>query len=371
VACNEFDGQVVRRDSRVNDLLDEFVCVRLIQANAMDLGLFQFDYDLTFAAFFLNADKTIYGRFGSRSDSKDPEKDLSMEGFRKALEGALELHKQYPANAASLRGKTGPAPRFAVPEEYPSLKGKYRPTLDYAGRVAQSCIHCHQVGEAERHIFRSAGQPFPATIFFPWPSPEVIGLSLDPKERARVRAVTNNSPAALAGLRVGDEIVSMKGQPILSIADVQWVLHQSEAPAMIEAQVRRGRRTVPLTLSLPKAWREQSDISWRVSTWDLRRIATGGLVLENATVEERRKAGLGQNALGLRVQHVGQYGEHAAAKRAGFQPGDLIVRFDGRESIMTESALIAHVISNKRRGESVPVTVLRNGREVGLMLPIQ
>src|SRR5262245_14770181 len=116
--------------------MDKFVCVRLVQANAMDLSLFQFDYDLTFAAFFMNADRTIYGRFGSRSSQKDPTRDISMEGFGKALAAALELHAKYPANKASLSGKMGSAPAFKAPEDYPSLKGKYQPTLDYEGKVA-------------------------------------------------------------------------------------------------------------------------------------------------------------------------------------------------------------------------------------------
>ena len=51
--------------------MDEFVCVRLVQANALDLTLFQFDYDLTFAVFFMNTDRTIYGRYGTRSERKD------------------------------------------------------------------------------------------------------------------------------------------------------------------------------------------------------------------------------------------------------------------------------------------------------------
>ena len=83
-----FDEQVVRRDPRVADLMDKFVCVRMVQGNGMDLTLFQFDYDLTFAAFFMNADRTIYGRFGSRSNQKDPAKDISMEGFGKATANA-------------------------------------------------------------------------------------------------------------------------------------------------------------------------------------------------------------------------------------------------------------------------------------------
>ena len=104
--------------------MDKFVCVRLVQANALDLALFQFDYDLTFAVFFLNADKTIYGRFGSRSDRKDAAKDISLDGFRKALTAALDLHKHYPANKASLAGKQPRSSRFKTPEDFPSLTGK-------------------------------------------------------------------------------------------------------------------------------------------------------------------------------------------------------------------------------------------------------
>src|SRR5437867_8730996 len=118
-----FDEQVVRRDPKVADLMDQFVCVRLVQANAMDLSLFQFDYDLTFAAFFMNADGTIYGRYGSRSERKDAAKDISLEGFRQGLAAALALHKKYPANKASVNGKQGRPPRFKTPEEYTSLRG--------------------------------------------------------------------------------------------------------------------------------------------------------------------------------------------------------------------------------------------------------
>ncbi len=88
----------------IKDVLNKFVTVRLVQANAMDLTLFKFDFDLTFAAFFLNADGTIYGRFGTRSDEAAM-RDISMEGLRKALQGALELHEAYPANKGALVAK--------------------------------------------------------------------------------------------------------------------------------------------------------------------------------------------------------------------------------------------------------------------------
>src|SRR5437667_12247809 len=114
-----FDEQVVRRDPRVADLMDKFVCVRMVQGNGMDLTLFQFDYDLTFAAFFMNADRTIYGRFGSRSDRKDATKDISMEAFREALAAAFDLHEHFPANKAVLAGKQPRPNRFKSPDEFP------------------------------------------------------------------------------------------------------------------------------------------------------------------------------------------------------------------------------------------------------------
>src|ERR1043166_4014771 len=134
--------------------MDRFVCVRLVQGNALDLSLFQFDYDLTFAAFFMNADRTIYGRFGSRSEREDATRDLSIDGFRKALAAALELHKHYPANKASLAGKQPKPARFKTPDEFPLLHGRFQAKLDYEGKLVQSCMHCHQVREAERHFYR-------------------------------------------------------------------------------------------------------------------------------------------------------------------------------------------------------------------------
>lgn len=43
------------------------MCVRLLQMNGVDLKRFQFDYDQTWCAFFMNADGTIYGRYGTRA----------------------------------------------------------------------------------------------------------------------------------------------------------------------------------------------------------------------------------------------------------------------------------------------------------------
>ena len=84
-ACQEFDDDVARRDPIIRDLLDEFVCVRIVQANTIDLTHFQHDFDQSFAAYLMNPDLTIYGRFGTRSERPEYE-DVSLEGLRKAME---------------------------------------------------------------------------------------------------------------------------------------------------------------------------------------------------------------------------------------------------------------------------------------------
>lgn len=366
-----FDEQVVRRDARLREVMEKFVCVRLIQANGLDLSLFQFDFDLTFAAFFLNADRTIYGRFGSRSTRAEAAGEISLEGFRKAMEGALDLHRAFPANRAALAGKTGSSPRFPVPEEYPSLRGKYAAKLDYEGKVVQSCIHCHQVREGERMVFRADKKPVPDEVLFPWPMPDVVGLRFDPTERARIKTVERGSAADRAGWKAGDEILSLEGQPMLSLADVQWVLHQAGSTARLQAQIRRAGRTLPLNLPLPEGWRRGGDLSWRASTWDLRRMATGGLVLKELAAAKRRDLQLTDTQLGLVVDYVGLYGAHAAGKKAGFLKDDVLLSVDGRSDRLSESGLLGFLLQKRMPGETVPVKVWRAGERLSLELPMQ
>jgi S1-C subfamily serine protease len=126
-----------------------------------------------------------------------------------------------------------------------------------------------------------------------------------------------------------------------------------------------------LTLELAEGWRAKSDISWRVSTWGLRRMVTGGMVLEPAGEEKRVQSGVADGQAALLVKRAGKYGPHAAARRAGFQEGDVIVSYDGRTNFSDEKALIHYAATQLSPGKSVPVVVRRGNREVSLQLPIQ
>ncbi|MFO0880251.1 MAG: Trx7/PDZ domain-containing (seleno)protein [Gemmataceae bacterium] len=352
--CVKLDDEIINADERIKPLLEKFVRVRVVSTNGLDLKTFQFDTDQSFAVFLLNADETIYGRFGTRSHRKEWVGDVSVDGLVKALQGALKLHAAYPANRESLALKRGPAPKYARPELLPTLKGRYQSTIDYKGKVVPSCIHCHQVGEALRATVGRDG--LTDEVLFPYPHPRTIGLTLDPKEMSTVSKVAPGSDAERAGFQAGDVITRLGGQPLLSIADVQWVLHRIGAEGgQVPAEVTRDGKTVKLTLRLPAGWRQRDEIAWRASTWMLRRNALGGMFL------------VPHEGPGLLVQHVGQYAPHDVAHRAGIRKGDVVLDFDGVEA-KRETDLIVYSLRKKKPGDRVGVTVLRQGARQTLTL---
>jgi serine protease Do len=369
-ACAQLDQSIVERDSRVQTLLDQYICVRVVHANGMDLGVFQFDFDQSFAAFIMNGDRTIYGRFGTRSHQTESENDVSLEGFAAALEAGLEIHAGYPNNKSQLTGKQSRSqPRYGRPEQYLRLK-KYASQLDYEGKVAASCIHCHQVGESLHAVFRDEGKPIPQELLFPYPHPKILGLVMDPRLCATVLRVDAASPAEHNGFRAGDTIISLNSQPILSIADIQWVLHNAIREDELSVSIERGGRPMQLALSLAPGWRSRGDISWRATSWALRRMTTGGLQLTDLSPEDRAEKQLDEDSLALRVTHVGEYGEHAHAKTQGFLKGDVIVSIAGESGPMRETDLFALLV-NRPVGQKVPVSVLRGSERVDLSLLMQ
>lgn len=369
LACMGMDAAVLS-DPGLRPLLDRFVCVRVINANALDLSLFQFDYDLSFSTVFFNADGTVYGRYGSWKHQKDSY-DQTTAGYKAALEAALDLHAGYPGNKEALKGKQGLPLPVKDPLQLPGLAGKYKRQLDWEGQVVQSCVHCHQVGDAVRSMHREKGEKIPQQWIYPMPMPETIGLSLAADKVAQVSAVAENSIAAKAGFRAGDELLAMDGQPLLSIADVSWALNRAPDASSMEARVRRDGREQELRLQLAEGWRMKSDISRRVGTWPMRAMALGGLQLQDLSDAARAERGLGAGTMALLVKHAGEYGEHAAAKKAGFRKDDLIVEIDGTGGRMSESELIGRLLDKHPAGAKVKATVLRGAERMELSYPIQ
>jgi len=368
-ACKVFDEQVAHDDPRIKELLDQFVCVRVIKTNGLDLTEFRSDFDQSFAVFLMNADHAIYGRYGTRPETESQETEMSLDGFAATLREALRLHKEFPDNAGSLAGKRPKPQPYRVPEDLPDLN-KYREFAEVKHLETRMCIHCHQIREAERNVYRKQNLAIPEQVLFTWPSTRALGFTLDPTTATTIAEVAPKSEAAQAGLKPGDVIRTVAEQPVISLADVKWALDHAGKLATV-LTVERDGKPLKINLPLPDGWRMRTDISSRATTWDLRRMATGGLVLEALDEAGRRERKLAADTMALRVKYVGQYNEHAAGKNAGFREGDVIIEFDGHREPWRETDLIAHGVTERRPGDEVPVVVLRDGERINLRLPMQ
>ena len=344
--------------------MDQFVCVRMVQMYGVDLNTFKFDGNLTWAVFFLNADKTVYGRYGSRSQ-RNGLGEISIEGFKEAMRGALELHKGYPRNRKALAGKKGARARWPTVERIPALP--YKPQLVTASDT-RGCVHCHMVPDGHLKTAWVGRQPVPDKLVWTYPMPTELGLHLDTKERATVKSVDSGSPAAKAGFKTGDRITAMDGQPLISIADVQWVLHNAKEPGSLKAEVDRNGRKTTLTLKLGKGWRRGFDFSWRISAHE--GDYTGILKCQDTTPQEKRNVGVSENGIALKVVRVGWGRRPCRASKAGFRKDDVIVSVDGRTTDMTVSKWIAYLVQKKRPGQNVAMTVIRGGQRKNLVLPL-
>ncbi len=358
MSCKGLDDQLVRHDNDLDALEKQFVCVRLVQMNGVDLKLFQFDYDLTWAAFFLNADGTIYGRFGTRAGNRgDSTSHVSIAALKTAMSRALELHKGYPANKPQLIGKTGAAPEWPIAQKIPGLTE--RPAR--ATVRGHDCIHCHEVTENIRRAKWEQRRLTSADIWI-WPLPENAGLKLDVDDGLRVKTVASASPAARAGLRPGDELVTLNGQRLISQADIQWVLHTAPVETKLDVAFRRDGAMQRATIALSGDWKE-SDLMWRGSSWMGFRH---GMSTERLGAAEREKLGLKPADIGVRVRDLHPRG--APLRTAGLQKGDVFLSVDGKGG-MTESQFIAHVRLNHPPGDKWRALVLRGDKRVALELP--
>ncbi len=335
--------------------MEKFVTVRVVQAFGLDLSLFQFDGELTIAIMFLGADGTVYGRYGSRGD-KEAERWLSIAGLRKTMEGVLALHAAGAEGRKGLSGKVGRPPPWKTPEAMPAWKG--RENVAPADGSRGKCVHCHQANDGEAWSLRMARKKVPDRLVWAWPMPDALGLAFDPDERASVRAVAPGSAAEKAGFLAGDRIVAMEGQPVLSIADVQWVLHSAEAPCTIEAEVAGGGHR---KLALAEDWRRGGDWTWRVLVWSVRHRLLGTQPLVALDAAERKALGIPDGRMALRVKGFPPGWVKEKAK-SDLETGDVIVEADGRSDLATESLLLAHLFAEVPPDGTAKLAVLRRGR---------
>lgn len=312
----------------------------------LDLNLFEFDYDLTFMVFFMDAEQNVYARYGGR-DSKDADNRQSLEGLAYTMKSVLEMHGRQQKEYA------------------PKTQDKARYLRDLTGGPGGlggggRCLHCHQVREAINGGLRRAGK-WDRDLAWRYPLPENVGVTLEVHKGNVVKSVAEKSPAAAAGIKPGDILQKLNGVPVHSFGDAQYALDRAPAKGAVEVVWRRGEKTLEEKLTLEQGWRK-TDISWRPSM--KRMIASSRLYGEDLKPEEKKALGLEEKQLAFRQKDA----VPTQARNAGIKGGDIILGVDGKTLQMDVTEFSYYVQSNYLVGDKVTVNLLRDGKRMELTM---
>jgi predicted metalloprotease with PDZ domain len=309
----------------------------------VNLAKYQFDYDLTWAGLFVSPDGRVLGRYGGR-DADSADGKVSLKGLRYAMEAALKANRER-------------SPQKVTPER--------RTVADYPGfkRLGPSaCVHCHQVHELQRDALQARGG-WSLDKLWVYPPPENVGLTLEVERGNVVARVGPKSAAEKAGLRQGDVIRTLGGEPVASFADAQYALHRHESNEPLAVVWVRDGKEMAGKLELADGWRK-SDISWR---WSLRQLEPSPWVHgDDLTPQEKKALGLGEKRLALRQGNF----VTAPARQAGVRQNDIIVGVDGKELEMTGRQFPVYVKLNYKVGDKVTYNLLRDGKRVDVVLTL-
>jgi serine protease Do len=139
------------------------------------------------------------------------------------------------------------------------------------------------------------------------------------KPGARVDSVEDGSPAAKAGIRRGDLIVSVDRSPVRDPDELRFLLHDVPVGARVSLGVRRGEEKLDLSLAPAPLTPDRSMATFQSAT---------GLKLAELSPAEARRAGL-EAPRGLVA--VDQVQRGSLAQRGGLRRGDIVVAVNSAE----------------------------------------
>lgn len=319
--------------------------LRVGKMRGVNLAVFDFDYDLQWMGFFLDGDEQVLGRYGGRAEGL-PHRYRNLDGLRDAMSVALAQHGK-----AKQVAPLPPRPP-QHPEDFPAG----------ARHAPQACIHCHHVYDFRRE-WLTEQKLWSRDDVWVYPPPEKIGLTLANLPGNKVAHVVADSPAAGAGLRIGDRIEEVHGIAISAFADLQYALHRSPQAGKVRIAWTRDGKSYTAELTLPAGWK-QYDLSWRRSLRELE--PASGLHGDDLSADEKRELGLPADALAFRQGNF----LSPQARRAGIQQNDIVIAIDGRQPRLSARQFDAMVRLTYEKGDTVVVTVLRQGKRLDLKMTL-
>jgi S1-C subfamily serine protease len=236
----------------------------------------------------------------------------------------------------------------------------------FAARDKGNCIHCHNVRPALYEDALAAGTWKASDGWFQ-PPPAQIGVDVAEAEQNVLTVVVPGSPADTAGLEVGERLLSLGGERILTAADLAWVLGTlSPDGGDVPFEVAGSGAPRSGVLVLAPGWKKPSPLafSWRPFRWALSPApGFGGTALKD---DAKAALGVAPGDLAFVVKRFFLGPDKARfareAQRAGILQGDIIVAANGKRDFTTPEHFQTWWSLEHRAGDEIEVELLRDGR---------
>ena len=167
-------------------------------------------------------------------------------------------------------------------------------------------------------------------------------LNLKDSQGIIVSGISENGPAAKAGLQAGDVIISLGQTEINSCKDFSRLI--AEMPAGSEAQlvIWRNQEIEPITVkveNMPKSPKAAPREQVKPDSDGGKILKESGMILKENTPEIVKNMNLSPTTMGLLVEGV-EFGSDA--DRQGIKRGDIILKMDLKDCV-TLSAALGHI----------------------------
>jgi serine protease Do len=202
-------------------------------------------------------------------------------------------------------------------------------------------------------------------------------LKLKEEAGVEITRVETDSPAERAGLKTGDVVTQYNGQHVEGIEQFSRMVRETPAgrDAKLEIVRNGAAQTVAVKIATRKAQPLLSDAN-PFPNGGVFRVPAPDLPQNRTSI---RSSALGVEAEALNGQLAGYFGvtegvlvrsvtRDSAAEKGGVKAGDVITKIDGNRV-----AAPADVSRNLQsaRGNSVPLIVMRDHKEVTLNVPVE
>jgi serine protease Do len=179
-----------------------------------------------------------------------------------------------------------------------------------------------------------------------------------------VEGVSDNTPASRADIQPGDVIIRFDGQPVKDEIAFREMVARTAPNRQVEIVVRRNGREQTLKATLEAA----PDMQARAEERSGDEAAGGKLGIQVApiTPETARQFNLGGLKDGVVVVEV-QPG--SPASEAGLQPGDVILRANGRDIRSADD--LTSIVKGMKRGDGVALVVQREKNRLLITVEVQ